>query len=241
MIRCKQYLLQNTSRKEGDDGYNCDDSHITDDVLNLVCDAPQPNRHHADEGYPPLEKRKRENTVRNISTQAPQDHWRPTCLAVNGPFTPLICLISISPSPSGDCAGRYDTSNMSQMSTIEMAETGIATANQEAQSRGGSMACRAMRFCGEDMGEDWPPMFAARAMASCKIESVFRRKEGEERERGKLTMRQGPKGDLGGRVRRMGYSHFRLGEKEEEKQDTYTNQSEAEGRSSNIAFRKKTD
>jgi hypothetical protein len=53
------------------------------------------------------------------------------------------------------------------MSNIEMAETGKATTNHLAQSSGGSIAWRAMRFCGEDMGELWPPILAARAMASC--------------------------------------------------------------------------
>jgi len=69
------------------------------------------------------------------------------------------------------------------MSNIEMAETGKATTNHLAQSSGGSIAWRAMRFCGEDMGELWPPILAARAMA---------------------RIRQGPKDDFGGSVRRMG-------------------------------------
>ena len=61
----------------------------------------------------------------------------------------------------------------------------MATANHEAQSIWGSMACMAMRFCGEEMGEDWPPMFAARAMASCKWrgqeEERRREREGNSR------------------------------------------------------------
>ena len=53
------------------------------------------------------------------------------------------------------------------MSTIESAETGSETANQEPQSSAGSIAPIAIRFCGDEMGEDCPPMFAARAMPSC--------------------------------------------------------------------------
>ena len=50
------------------------------------------------------------------------------------------------------------------MITMDMADTGRATANQLAQSNGGSMACSAIRFCGEEIGELWPPMLAANAM-----------------------------------------------------------------------------
>lgn len=45
------------------------------------------------------------------------------------------------------------------------------------------MCCRVIRFCGDDIGELCPPMFAASAMARIK---------------------HGPKDDLGGRVRRIG-------------------------------------
>lgn len=47
---------------------------------------------------------------------------------------------------------------------MEMADTGIDTANQLAQSSGGSIAARAMRFCGDEIGDDCPPIFAASAM-----------------------------------------------------------------------------
>lgn len=52
------------------------------------------------------------------------------------------------------------------MQRMEMIETGSATANQRAQSNLGSIASRAIKFCGEEIGELWPPMFAASAMAS---------------------------------------------------------------------------
>ena len=89
------------------------------------------------------------------------------CLPVKRSFVGRIVLISRSHSPSGERAGLYDTRRKSQMTRIEMAETGSATANQLPQSRGGSIACSAMRFCGEDMGELCPPIFAASAIASC--------------------------------------------------------------------------
>jgi hypothetical protein len=53
------------------------------------------------------------------------------------------------------------------MRTMEMAETGRETANHCSQSMGFFMADRAMRFCGELIGEAWPPMFAASAIPSC--------------------------------------------------------------------------
>jgi len=64
-----------------------------------------------------------------------------------------------------------------------MKETGSATANHCPQDTGGSMYFMVMRFCGEEMGELWPPMLAANAIA---------------------RIRHGAKEDLGGRVRRMG-------------------------------------
>ena len=52
------------------------------------------------------------------------------------------------------------------MRMIETADTGKATANHPSQSIGGSISARAIKFCGEEMGELWPPIFAARAIAS---------------------------------------------------------------------------
>lgn len=90
------------------------------------------------------------------------------CVRVKDSLVGRIGRISISPSPSGERAGRYITSNSSQMSTMEIMDTGSATANQLAQSSLGSIAARAIRFCGDDIGELWPPMLAAKAMASCR-------------------------------------------------------------------------
>lgn len=50
------------------------------------------------------------------------------------------------------------------MRTTVRDDTGMATANQESHPRGGSMYSSAIRFCGDEIGEDWPPMFDARAM-----------------------------------------------------------------------------
>jgi hypothetical protein len=69
------------------------------------------------------------------------------------------------------------------MRTIEIAETGSETANQLAQSSDGSIAWSAIRFCGEEIGELWPPIFAARAIAK---------------------IRHGAKFDFAGRVLRIG-------------------------------------
>ena len=88
------------------------------------------------------------------------------CLRVNDSLMGLMALISRSPSPSGIRPGWYDQRRSNQMSTIEMAETGSATMNHVDQSMGGSIAPIAMRFWGDEMGELWPPMFAARAIAS---------------------------------------------------------------------------
>ena len=52
------------------------------------------------------------------------------------------------------------------MRTMEMAETGRETANQEPQSSWGSMALSAMRFCGLAMGEAAPPIFELSAIPS---------------------------------------------------------------------------
>ena len=50
------------------------------------------------------------------------------------------------------------------MSRMLMMQTGRATKNQIPQPGGGDMFCRAMRFCGEAMGEAAPPMLEAWAM-----------------------------------------------------------------------------
>lgn len=52
------------------------------------------------------------------------------------------------------------------MRTIEIADTGRETANHPSQSTGGSISASAIKFCGEEIGELWPPIFAARAIAS---------------------------------------------------------------------------
>ena len=52
------------------------------------------------------------------------------------------------------------------MRMMDTADTGSETANHRAQSNFGSMSCKAIKFCGEDMGELWPPMLAASAIAS---------------------------------------------------------------------------
>jgi len=88
------------------------------------------------------------------------------CLTVKGSFVGRIALISMSPSPSGDRPGLYETRSNHQIKTMETAETGKATANHEAQSIAGSIAAGAMRFCGDEMGELCPPILAAKAMAS---------------------------------------------------------------------------
>ena len=56
------------------------------------------------------------------------------------------------------------TSSRSQISKMEMMQTGRATKNQVPQPGWGRMFWRAMMFCGEAMGEAAPPMLEARAM-----------------------------------------------------------------------------
>jgi hypothetical protein len=53
------------------------------------------------------------------------------------------------------------------MRRIEMKETGSATMNH-CHDTGGCIYFRAMRFCGEEIGELCPLMLAANAMASYK-------------------------------------------------------------------------
>src|SRR6266702_1568514 len=94
------------------------------------------------------------------------------------------------------------------MSTIEMPETGSATKNQRPQSSGGSIACSAIRFWGDEIGDDCPPMLAASAIASCAARGGSRlEQELNDNRVGKevLTTRQGPKDAFGGRVRKIGY------------------------------------
>lgn len=89
------------------------------------------------------------------------------CLSENGSLVERIGRISMSPSPSGDRAGWYETRRSHQIKTIETAETGRATANHDAQlTLGSDISASAIRFCGDDMGELCPPMLAAKAMAS---------------------------------------------------------------------------
>lgn len=85
-----------------------------------------------------------------------------------------MALISMSPSPSGERAGLYEMRSKNQIKTIETAETGRATANHDAQSSAGSIFWSAIRFCGDEMGELCPPIFAANAIASCIQMSIRR-------------------------------------------------------------------
>lgn len=91
------------------------------------------------------------------------------------------------------------------MSRTDMAETGSATANHRAQSSGGSMACSAIRFWGEDIGELCPPTFAARAMPNYTPPGGSLISSTTATAGGGLTIRQGANADLGGSVRRIGY------------------------------------
>lgn len=83
-----------------------------------------------------------------------------------------------------------------------MLETGIATKNQRPQSSGGCIACKAIKFCGDEIGDDCPPMLAASAIASWGHE---RSGLGNKQSTGTLTTRQGPKDAFGGSVRKIGY------------------------------------
>lgn len=85
------------------------------------------------------------------------------------------------------------------MRKMDIAETGSATANHFPQSRGGSMCCRAIRFWGDDIGELWPPTFAARAMAN-----YMHIQFGSSSRSSEPTMRQGANVDFGGRVLKIG-------------------------------------
>jgi hypothetical protein len=98
-----------------------------------------------------------------VTTHTPVTHH---CLPVNPSFVGLIALISKYPSPSGALSGRYDRRSSTHMRRRERKDTGRLTANQDAQSKRGFMASRAMRFWGEEMGELCPPMLAASAIAS---------------------------------------------------------------------------
>lgn len=50
------------------------------------------------------------------------------------------------------------------MKKMEVEATGMDTANQPSQEMGGFMYSRAMRFCGDEMGDAIPPMLDARAI-----------------------------------------------------------------------------
>lgn len=58
-----------------------------------------------------------------------------------------------------------------------------------------------IKFCGDEIGELCPPMFAARAMASYM--RVFRVDSNPKKQ---LTIRQGAKDEPWGSVRRIGYN-----------------------------------
>ena len=51
------------------------------------------------------------------------------------------------------------------MARTDREDTGMEMANHCSQDKGGDMSPRAMRFWGDEMGDAWPPMLAARAMA----------------------------------------------------------------------------
>jgi hypothetical protein len=51
------------------------------------------------------------------------------------------------------------------MAMMDTEATGSEMANHCAQERGVSIIPRAIRFCGEEIGEAWPPMLDARAIA----------------------------------------------------------------------------
>ena len=103
------------------------------------------------------------NTI--VSTHTALTHH---CVSEKASLLGRIGLISSSASSfsaPGTRDGRYDARRSNQMRTIEMDDTGIETANHLDQSSLGSISASAIRFCGEEMGDAWPPMFAARAMA----------------------------------------------------------------------------
>ena len=128
------------------------------------------------------------------------------CLRVKGSLVGRIGLISIFPSPSGERAGRYDTSSSSHIRIIEIPATGRATPNHCAQLTAGSMAPIAIRFCGDEMGEHCPPILAASAIASCHRNRNWMSFRGKnELIHSKPTIRHGAKADFGGSVRNIGY------------------------------------
>ena len=127
------------------------------------------------------------------------------CLRLKESLVGRIGLISISPSPSGERAGRYDARRSSQIRKIEIPDTGRATKNHCAQLTWGSMAASAIRFCGDEIGELCPPILAASAIASCYRSKKRMTWKVRNLTRGELTIKQGPKVDFGGNVRKMGY------------------------------------
>lgn len=67
------------------------------------------------------------------------------------------------------------------------------------------MAASAIRFCGDEIGELCPPILAASAIASYYSKKRVTLKRKKKLIYGELTIRQGPKVDLGGNVRKIGY------------------------------------
>lgn len=51
------------------------------------------------------------------------------------------------------------------MAKTDREDTGMEMANHWSHDRGGVISPKAMRFCGDEMGDAWPPMLAASAMA----------------------------------------------------------------------------
>ena len=127
------------------------------------------------------------------------------CSTVNFSLVGLIPLISISPSPSGQRSGWYESSRRPQMRMMEMKETGRATPNHDPHPIGDSISPIAIRFWGEEIGELWPPILAARAMASWLSDMWSASTTNMQSKQYKLTMRHGAKADLGGSVRKIGW------------------------------------
>ena len=85
--------------------------------------------------------------------------------------------------------GEYENSRRPQIRWIEMRDTGIETRNHLPQSNCRFITPKAIRFCGDEMGDERPSMFALRAIPNTSA---------------------GPKGALCGRVRRMGQTREKV-------------------------------
>ena len=90
------------------------------------------------------------------------------------------------------------------MRTMEIPDTGRATANQLNQSRGSSIACNAIIFCGDEIGELCPPILAAKAMPNCMRGQPAHRINKRDSKQ-PLTIKHGAKVVFGGNVLKIGY------------------------------------